>query len=375
MCVASPACLTTGHRNATSSPRHTCHTAPNGVQVTILSKHFWPNLHDDGYALHPVVKERVATFGRAYASVKQPRKLEFVSQRGLVTMDVELDDGGVRSFEVPPMVATIMLHFQDQGALLGGWRQRRPTDALPRRRWLGLGLPAVQKRVRHALVASRLTRAADACGGGGRMVWALTGTWTVAELAEVMAVTPQKLQRRLAFWVREGMVRATGGSGDDTSYTVMKSLEEAYEHGDGGDGGDAGDDEAAAAADEDGMHVYEKYILGMLTNFDSLPLDRIHNMLKMFVSDDTPCTWDVHTCRGRCCTPSRHTRARACVTHTSPRPTMDSVLSSAPLQWPRVRGPCVAVVAPCVAPVLSPQTTRHPRSWVASWASWCGVMC
>ena len=32
------------------------------------------------------------------------------------------------------------------------------------------------------------------------------------------------------------------------------------------------------------MGMYEQYVLGMLTNFDAgLPLDRIHNMLKMFV--------------------------------------------------------------------------------------------
>ena len=104
-----------------------------------------------------------------------------------------------------------------------------------------------------------------------------------------MAVTPQKVQRRLAFWVREGMLRATGGSGDTTTYTVMKTMDEAQAYGDGGDGGDDADEEAAAGADGDGMHVYEQYILGMLSNFDSLPLDRIHNMLKMFVSDDTPC--------------------------------------------------------------------------------------
>ena len=34
------------------------------------------------------------------------------------------------------------------------------------------------------------------------------------------------------------------------------------------------------------MAVYETYIMGMLTNFDvGMPLDRIHNMLKMFVLD------------------------------------------------------------------------------------------
>lgn len=35
-----------------------------------------------------------------------------------------------------------------------------------------------------------------------------------------------------------------------------------------------------------GMAVFEQFVMGMLTNFDSgLPLDRIHNMLKMFVVD------------------------------------------------------------------------------------------
>ena len=34
------------------------------------------------------------------------------------------------------------------------------------------------------------------------------------------------------------------------------------------------------------MKVYEQFIMGMLTNFSAgLPLDRIHNMLKMFVTE------------------------------------------------------------------------------------------
>jgi anaphase-promoting complex subunit 2 len=45
------------------------------------------------------------------------------------------------------------------------------------------------------------------------------------------------------------------------------------------------DGESAVASMEDQwqqeMSVYESYVVGMLTNFDSLPLDRIHNMLKV----------------------------------------------------------------------------------------------
>jgi len=39
----------------------------------------------------------------------------------------------------------------------------------------------------------------------------------------------------------------------------------------------------ACAAQE--MAVYEQFVMGMLHNFDGLPLERIHNMLKMFVSE------------------------------------------------------------------------------------------
>ena len=33
------------------------------------------------------------------------------------------------------------------------------------------------------------------------------------------------------------------------------------------------------------MAKLEPFVLGMLANFDALPLDRVHNMLKMFASD------------------------------------------------------------------------------------------
>lgn len=31
--------------------------------------------------------------------------------------------------------------------------------------------------------------------------------------------------------------------------------------------------------------MFDQYILGMLANFDGMPADRIHNMLKMFVQE------------------------------------------------------------------------------------------
>ena len=45
--------------------------------------------------------------------------------------------------------------------------------------------------------------------------------------------------------------------------------------------------------------VIKSYITGMLTNFKTLPLDRIHNMLKMFVTDP-PYTKKITVCAYVC---------------------------------------------------------------------------
>ncbi len=47
-------------------------------------------------------------------------------------------------------------------------------------------------------------------------------------------------------------------------------------------------DDAAGPDNSASFTVYEQFVFGMLRNFRSLPLDRIHNMLKMFVVD-CPC--------------------------------------------------------------------------------------
>nr|DAD21287.1 TPA_asm: hypothetical protein HUJ06_022750 [Nelumbo nucifera] len=55
--------------------------------------------------------------------------------------------------------------------------------------------------------------------------------------------------------------------------------------------GDEEGDRSVASVEEQilkEMTVYEKFIMGMLTNFGSMALDRIHNTLKMFCVADPP---------------------------------------------------------------------------------------
>jgi anaphase-promoting complex subunit 2 len=49
------------------------------------------------------------------------------------------------------------------------------------------------------------------------------------------------------------------------------------------DGGGTGG--AGSAAEAEAMARLETFVLGMLTNLDALPLERIHNFLKMFACD------------------------------------------------------------------------------------------
>ena len=76
----------------------------------------------------------------------------------------------------------------------------------------------------------------------------------------------------------------TSGS-DDSSSAATAAASVAFAVGaddDGDDGEGSASMTAAEAAALEEMRVFESYVTGMLTNFDSLPLSRIHNMLKMF---------------------------------------------------------------------------------------------
>ena len=101
---------------------------------------------------------------------------------------------------------------------------------------------------------------------------------------------PDNLKRKIVMWLNKGFVHEAGRTADgDPCYEAPKKL------GSGGEGraqmGEEEDNGGAAstaeAALEQQMGMYEQYIVGMLTNLESLPVGRIHNMLRMFVPAGT----------------------------------------------------------------------------------------
>lgn len=110
--------------------------------------------------------------------------------------------------------------------------------------------------------------------------------WTIEELASVLKVPPTTLRRRITFWQSQGLIR-------ETSTDVFKLVEEGPMRRMSGmtgalESGHDLDDEAESVtrtsrdqrAEE--LQVFWSFIVNMLINLESLPLDRIFQMLKMF---------------------------------------------------------------------------------------------
>lgn len=111
----------------------------------------------------------------------------------------------------------------------------------------------------------------------------LSDEWTVEELSTVIKVPPMKLRREAVFWLSLGLLKEAapdryvllekkGGRlnifwepplDDDERESVMASAQDQR---------------------EEELGVFWSYIVGMLTNLESMPLDRIHQMLKMFAT-------------------------------------------------------------------------------------------
>jgi len=172
------------------------------------------------------VETAVQSYTEAFENFKKPRKLMWLKTAGSVNLEIEVD-GVTKEFDVTPGLAAIVCHFQERES------------------------------------------------------------WPLGALAETCGVPEAVLQKRIAYWVSQGVVtEAVTGAG--TVYTRAQTLEKR------GGAWDDDDDAAEAAgglasAQEDKaqkMAMHEQYIMGMLTNFDDgLPLSRIHNMLSMFVID------------------------------------------------------------------------------------------
>ncbi|CAA0828665.1 Anaphase-promoting complex subunit 2 [Striga hermonthica] len=206
----------------------------NNLNATIISSNFWPPIQDEELNLPEPVNKLLSDYAKRFNEIKTPRKLLWKKNLGTVKLELQFEDKTV-PFTVTPLHAAIISQFEDQTS------------------------------------------------------------WTSKNLAAAVGVPVDVLNRRIHFWINKGILTESAHDPGDRKFTLVEALAE-----NGKAGANGNSFEEVLGVDEDGdrsvasvedqlrkeMTVYEKFITGMLTNFGSMALDRIHNTLKMFCTSD-----------------------------------------------------------------------------------------
>lgn len=201
------------------------------VNALIISEQFWPPQRrretDSPLVLPTPLREGLDYFTSSFEALKGNRTLNWKTHLGFVDIELELSDGRTLKYKASPAHATIIWHFESR----------------PR--------------------------------------------WTVKELASTAQMSAHDVRRRIAFWQNQRLLReessdsfvlvedeVTGPSGGMASGLVMAVDDDE----------DACESAVADARErrEEELGVVWSYVVGMLTNLESLPLERIHSMLRMF---------------------------------------------------------------------------------------------
>ncbi|KAG7578753.1 Anaphase-promoting complex subunit 2 C-terminal [Arabidopsis thaliana x Arabidopsis arenosa] len=198
---------------------------------TILSTNFWPPIQDEPLELPGPIDKLLSDYANRYHEIKTPRKLLWKKNLGTVKLELQFEDRALQ-FTVSPTHAAIIMQFQEKKS------------------------------------------------------------WTYKDLSAVTEIPIDALNRRVNFWISKGVLReSTGANSDSNVLTLVESITDSGKN-EGEEELLTGEEESetSIASVEDQlrkeMTIYEKFIMGMLTNFGSMALERIHNTLKMFCVAD-----------------------------------------------------------------------------------------
>ncbi|EFA80064.1 anaphase promoting complex subunit 2 [Heterostelium album PN500] len=201
----------------------------------ILSELFWPSMKDEGFTYPKSLSSQMTAFSKEYEAIKAPRKLQWKQHLGFVELEIEIN-GQLKQLSVSPIHATIIMLFESKDRL------------------------------------------------------------SLSELADQLQIKEELVKKKLGFWVANQVLveveRGVYETVKPTSTADGKSSMDVDNGGMEGTGSDAldvvvEDDEdeqqsASAREKEEQLKVIENFVFGMLNNFKTLPIDRIHTMLTMF---------------------------------------------------------------------------------------------
>ncbi|KAL7631637.1 UNVERIFIED_CONTAM: hypothetical protein RMT77_018062 [Armadillidium vulgare] len=221
---------------------HVRHKFP--ISAMILSSQFWPTFKEQSLQLPDEVLKEMEIYTEAYQSLKGNRTLNWKPHLGQVELEIELKNRTLH-LVVTPTKATIIHHFE-----------KKPK-------------------------------------------------WALEDLSKVTLIPKGILRQKIAFWQAQGLVQEAeqdvfalvedddvlesrnsylGGAPYSSSQDVPLSASACLE--------DEAESVMASAQDQrqEELQVLWSYIVGMLTNLESVSLERIHAMLKMFIQDTVECS-------------------------------------------------------------------------------------
>jgi anaphase-promoting complex subunit 2 len=187
---------------------------------------------------HPRIQSLLDQFSTEYAKYKNPRRLVWFHQLGQVQVELNVTEEGAdgellistKEFTCTPLQATLISHFEDND-----------------------------------------------------------GYWTATDLSNETSVSEDTIKKKMNFWINNNVIKAfrhpEGGVAYQLrSYQDSHSIIEGQNSSDMYDDDDEGFAVSLSVQEEEEIKAYESYIVAMLSNLGQLPLERIHNMLKMFVT-------------------------------------------------------------------------------------------
>lgn len=198
------------------------------VDAAIISHIFWPTLQKQDIRFHPRIQVKLDEFSEEYHKYKSPRKLVWFQQLGQVELELDfIEDNGevsTKEFTCSPIHATLISHFEDNNE-----------------------------------------------------------KWTVSELSQETGLPEDVIRKKMSFWVNNNLVSCTR-SGSEAVYELVSFDGNIQNSGNSFYDDDDGLLVSTGGREEEEWQTIEAFITGMLSNFGSLPLDRIQNMLKTYAA-------------------------------------------------------------------------------------------
>ena len=209
------------------------------IKCLIISAQFWPDKlgltstdEANKIKLPSAVNKAIETYTKAFETIKGSRTLNWLKHFGIVELDLEFNDRKM-TFNVSPIHATIIYHFQEKNC------------------------------------------------------------WSLSELSQCISVPTAVVRRKMTLWQNKGIIKETGTD----KYVLIE--EQSVDSDKGPSKGSLGDDyeEYLDESIEDALgnpnsekqdieemmlKVYWSFIENMLTNLNSVSLERMHSMLQMF---------------------------------------------------------------------------------------------